>query len=120
MTDYFEEIASAAEQAVGSDRSIDGLIAHAVGCHMPRDPAGWPPHYTSSLDAAMSLRPEGWCVDAGTGGGPYGHRSWARCYPNNHRGQVDGTGNRDAATMALAICSATLRARVLNQQEGQD
>lgn len=109
MTD-FNEIADHCEKAAGPDRSIDGMIAMAVGASMPDDPAGWPPKYTASLDAAMSLKPDGWCIDAGTGGGDYIYGPWARCFPDTHQGQSAGTGNRNAATMALAICSAALRA----------
>lgn len=110
MTDL-SEIAQHCEEATGPDRSIDGMIAIAVGATMPDEPAGWPPKYTASLDAAMSLKPSGWCVDAGTGGGEYIYGPWARCFPDDRRGQSAGTGNRNAATMALAICSAALRAR---------
>lgn len=108
----FEEIADHCEAAAGPDRSIDGLIAERVFTSAQVDPVGWPPKYTESLDAAMSLKPTGWCIDAGTGGGPYQHRAWARCFPDNQHGQGAGTGNRDASTMALAICAAALRAAV--------
>lgn len=50
-----KEIAQGCEDATGPDRSLDGLIAQAVGCKKPDDPAGWPPAYTGSIDAAMTL-----------------------------------------------------------------
>lgn len=106
------DLADRCEELRQSDRALDKAIALAVfgteHCRYIDVPS-----YTASLDAAMSLKPEGWCVDAGTGGGPYANSPWARCYPDNQRGQMDGTGNRNAASMALAICSATLRARNL-------
>lgn len=61
------------------------------------------PHFTASLDAALTLVPEGWVVrlifDQG------GH---ARCYVNR-QGSIHTP--RQAPTPALALCAAALRAR---------
>lgn len=58
MTD---DIATHCEEATGPDRSIDGMIAESIGATMPNDPAGWPPRYTASVDAAMTLLPPRAC-----------------------------------------------------------
>jgi len=63
------------------------------------------PHFTASLDAALSLVPEGmrWCVDTCDGR--------PRCFvepPHPYPGQP-WWGN--ASTPALALCAAALRAR---------
>lgn len=71
--------------------------------------------YTSSVDSAAQLAPEGWCWSAGddyydpTPG-------WARVFPRVG-GQILGTGNRYSATPALALCAAVLRARAAMLQE---
>jgi hypothetical protein len=105
-------LADKCEGCRGPDRATDKAIALALlGPERFRDVEG--PNYTASLDAAMSLKPDGWCIDAGTGGGAYALGPWARCYPDTQRGQLDGTGNRNAATVPLAICSAALRARAI-------
>jgi hypothetical protein len=65
--------------------------------------------YTTSLDAALTLVPEGWCCDMGTGGAGYAEGSWARVYPQS--GQAHGTGNVSGQTLPLAICIAPLLAR---------
>lgn len=67
------------------------------------------PAFTSSLDAAMTLVPEGWCWMAG-------HRDFpkSRAYVNN--GELHMSGKSQwfevvAATPALALTAATLHAR---------
>ncbi len=109
-------LAERCEAATGADREIDaklaGIFSHSVesddgdfwwGAHdsLPvRVPA-----FTASLDAALTLVPEGWqwVVSqqlgqpfAGCGGSPTG--GWLAWHV-------------DAATPALALCAAALRAR---------
>ncbi len=73
MTSTLEELAVRVEGAAGPDREIDAQIAGGLGwCVGPegnrggrcgRTPQGtWKvvPRYTASLDAAMTLVPEGW------------------------------------------------------------
>jgi hypothetical protein len=106
MTDPATLIALAerCEQAAGPDRELDFAIAAGVG---------WPDspnlqqnarRYTESLDAAITLVPEGW--------------TWGRF----HSGVVEcmtlnGPGNSilfergEGNSSALALCAAALRAR---------
>lgn len=66
------------------------------------------PHPTASLDAAMTLVPEGMEWETGSAG-------WARLRPSGTLDQLDPRVVlvRKAATPALALCAAALRA--LNQ-----
>lgn len=102
MTD-FNEIAGHCEAANGPDRSIDGMIAEAVGATMPGDPAGWPPNYTSSVDAALTLA-----------GGLRGLTLMMRSNPDmGGRDWIVSAGsNRSAArSWPLALCAVGLRDR---------
>lgn len=100
------------EGAEGPSRELDAEIARSLG--RPWDyAADWGPRgrdkpvayaYTGSLDAAMSLVPEGmrWCVDT-CNGNP---RSFVE--PRHPYEGQPFWGN--AATPALALCAAALRA----------
>jgi hypothetical protein len=124
-------LAERCEQATGPDRELDTLIApHAgwkeagklsvMGSKMPAWlPPGKSgadnkvlkvPAFTASLDAAMTLVPEGWDWSAGTGRGT----GWATLgLPDDDQmgGSSDDEVSCDAATPALALCAAALRAR---------
>ena len=67
----------------------------------------WPiPHYTTSLDAALTLVPEGWQWDVRCAEFPQSCPT-AFCWPPGVRsGHAD-----EAATPALAFCIAALKAR---------
>jgi hypothetical protein len=104
------ELAKHCEAATGPDRSIDGLIAHAIGCSMPDDPAGWPPRYTASLDAALTLVPANHDIKITQASGP-GRRDWsARCQERDDWGSKPNYG-ANALGPALALTAAALRAR---------
>ena len=127
LTSLIERI----EAAKGSDGKLNAEIACAI--HFPAlRPArpddhkkfqnGIPPgdsdiwcptgflqarDYTGSIDAALTLLPEGldWLVrtgDRAAGGRPYGHV---------YEGNTYGLGEAFAATPALALLAAILRAR---------
>ena len=96
------ELAERVENATGSDRNLDADIMRAVGqAGLKADYQPTP--FTASLDAAMQLVPEGtlWRVNKWANGAdasvafvkPY--REGPRC---------------TAATPALALCAAALRA----------
>jgi len=73
-------------------------LAELTGC----------PRYTTSLDAAMGLVPEGWYWRGGNGDGfPARPHVWMQVFRGNYN-EHDGRG----ATVALALCIASLRARV--------
>lgn len=69
------------------------------------------PAYTSSLDAAMTLVPEVLEWETGSVG-------WARLRPADTLDQLDPRVVlvRKAATPALALCAASLRARASSEQ----
>ena len=104
-----KEIIEALEAAVGPDRSIDGMIAHAVNLHMPDDPEGWPLRYTESIDAAMTLVPEGWNRRASE---TDKHWWWAEL-----REGYETSYNRveigQSPSLPVSICIAALKARSL-------
>jgi hypothetical protein len=117
------EIAERVEALTGPDHTLDGEILVAFHPKLAGTPRAAAPYhrYTASLDAAMSLRPEGWRA---------GFEESARCDesdkayawvwpwessydPDCQEGQQ---GNPDAshgyaATPALALTAAALRAR---------
>jgi len=110
-------LAERVERARGPAFVIDAKIAAAVG--WPDDVV--PPAYTTSLDAAMTLVPDGagfnldrywiregvrWTTKIATGGIPENPRQVFDCW--------------DAYTAPLAIVAAALRARaaLLGQGEG--
>ncbi len=103
---------------------LNDAIAFAVGWRLnetiwwnPPD-GDWSlevPRYTTSLDAAVTLVPEGWIWQGGERYEDEKVGGWARVFP---RGAMNrGTGNRDAKTSALALCAAALRACVAMTKE---
>lgn len=118
------DLAARCEAAKGPDRKLEGAICLAVrglGAESPywqgvvRNPV---PNYTGSLDAAMTLVPEGagynldrywiregarWRVEISTGGIPEQPRQVFDCW--------------DACNGALATVAAALRARAAQAGE---
>lgn len=135
------ELAARIERAEGPDIALDCEVAialnlapagyeRAVVWGEPRpywwdrsDPKAdyWSvPAYTGSLDAAMQLIPEGWHVYEANFGDPTRGKWYAQAYvcilpyQTNDAGWATADGARDgarAATPALALCAAALRAR---------
>jgi hypothetical protein len=98
------DLAGRVEQLEGPDRELDEVIRHALeGWHKGARLTNNPP-VTASLDAAMSLVPEGWQWKAmsDNGGKPYA-RLW-RPEP------FATTFSDEAATPTLALTAACLRA----------
>lgn len=108
-------LAERVEKLTGPDRGVDEMIAREVLNWKP--PAGTGaisiftfPDFTASLDAAMTLVPEGWWVaklEQWRTGAPT--RTWAstlRLDPHNDE-EVHKSGKPSAA---LAICAVALRA----------
>lgn len=96
------EVAAYVEKLSGPDREVDAKIAAVMSGGWLRESVEVPA-YTGSLDAAMRLVPEGltgrmaWCAGART----------VTLMDAEQREAADGT----AATPALALCTAALRAR---------
>ena len=99
------ELAERCEAAEGPDRGLDMLICTALNTGRrtdPRDPG--PDRFTASIDAAMSLVPEGWnrsFTDDPDDLGCVIGELWTR--------KRNAVGH--AATPALALTAACLRAR---------
>jgi len=124
-------LAARAEAATGADRELDvaiGLLGRFYVAE-PRWPGAEPmigyvdddgarvepgngaqdslvPRYTASLDAALSLVPEGWGFGVRTTDDRQ-HTARASCWTEGNRGEYCYA----AATPALALCCAALRAR---------
>lgn len=86
---------------------IDGFKGIRYGAQRYVEPYGTLPCFTTSLDSAVTLVPKGHGWHGGDGYGST--KAWARVFP--HGRMAAGTGNREAATTALALCAASLRAR---------
>lgn len=120
MTDLLE-LAERLERATGPDRELDkaihGLLfpPRPVATDEDQPPPGfgsgflsgdyWGSGYTSSIDAAMTLVPEGWDrIEQEQSR----ERAWARI--TVHRNGFAPQYESRAATPALALCAAALRA----------
>lgn len=130
------ELIAKLETLSGPDRETDGLIFKAVtepGDHWhqfdvgddigeqslspvwyrrdPDDESAYeaPPFYTESIDAALTLVPEGreWRVDRRHSKGM--HPAYASIWASGAR-DIDFHANAHAKTPAIAICIASLRA----------
>ena len=115
-----DELAARCEAATGPDREIDAAIARCF-CHDVESDDGefwWGPYdatpervpdFTASLDAAMTLVPEGCYTKQGTYPARSKQRPWAQVYdatmPNFSYNECT------SATPALALCAAALRSR---------
>jgi hypothetical protein len=99
-------LAERVEKAQGADRHLDVDIYHAFG-----EPLGTgvalPPAFTASLDAAASLVPEGWGYWIDGSAPELGIT--VSVMPIDPADRRDKRG--DAATPALALTAAALRAR---------
>lgn len=113
--EQFEALALRCEQAVDSDGNLDKAILLALGYSWrgmdywhSDDKRIWrnPSNFTASLDAALTLVPEGWSVSVSINERhTWGQATMGRSYPTN---KTIATEHR---TPALALCAAALRAR---------
>ena len=105
----------------GPDREIDWQIAVAVGVKSEPRPKSWAgidqlqfltdlPRYTASLDAAMTLVPEDYAIDC-LKEGEVG-RWYVNMRPRNWIAEWECSR---AATPALALTAAALRARAAQE-----
>lgn len=121
------ELAAKCEAAAGPDRELDSAIVLALFDVDRGAKGGWcdargtvphPWNYTASLDAAMTLVPEG-CVLAVTNCDADGKRpDFAKASAIVARDPDGQVGPTVAATMPLALCAAALRARASSVQSG--
>ena len=109
------DLAARCESATGPSFALERDISEALGVPLTRP-------YTASIDAALMLVPEGWAWTAATywcegeDAPPY----YADCADlvTLNSGQDAPVFQGKAATPALALCAAALRARA--QIEGQE
>lgn len=115
MTDLISKLEAAAE----GSRELDKEIWKACGSHISTiGTERWPnrigevshfisiecPDYTTSIDAALVLVPEGWCWVAGNE-----LENFASVKPDHNA--HDKILSSSSATPALALCIAALKAR---------
>jgi len=120
MTDLIERLAA----AKGGDRELDAAIATQAGWDVRYDRNDPEPYYqpvpeyswqkvlpyTASVDAALTLVPEGWTTHH-YGQGPSGKpHTWNLCCIRDGEQRYTHTEGR-APTPALALCIAALQAR---------
>lgn len=116
------EVMGRLEQASEGSRELDEAIWELLGAYEPGAGTSLCRPYTTSIDAALALVPEGW--DWQLGLGAYGSSEskcgagpvWAFVMPQNIEqrrriGGPDGDILWGASTPALALCIAALRAR---------
>jgi hypothetical protein len=120
------ELAERCEQAGEGSRDLSDRIAEGAGYRednersphrwwfnpQGREFIGYPPDYSRSLDAAMTLVPEGHVMFvANTGVEDRSKPDFGRCSAIVGPPETTGTGYSTGATPALALCAAAIRAR---------
>jgi hypothetical protein len=108
MTDKLIELAERCEAATGPDREIDTLIGYAVD--LPTEDAQLP-RYTASLDAALTLVPEGWTFANLSQSDRKGWWCELRQGYLTSYDKVAFGSQLENASPALAVAAAALRAR---------
>jgi len=102
----------------GPSRALDADIHEALntipGTSWVAGSPSWQPYYTTSLDAAVTLVPEGWDVSL-YWGVPY-LKPCAQLETEAMRAKHQPPESADASTIALALCAAALRARATAAQ----
>jgi hypothetical protein len=105
------ELVERCEKATGPDLTLDAAIEKVVGAeHYTTALLSVTLCYTASLDAAMTLVPEGWSIVVGT----YGEQRmpFARLFPPDYANSpLEHQESNDCANMAIALCAAALRSR---------
>lgn len=128
MTDELLKLAERCEKATGPDREIDGDIQIEIDplCHSvtAADIFSESGHYvgrllayTASLDAAMTLVPEGFEFAVGSGRRAAMSETMKRPWGNVFAPDDIGSPADNAATPALALCAAALRARAASKDQ---
>lgn len=118
------QLAKRVEAATGPDRltdaeiyvDLDAKLENLDALAINGEVGSWVPAYTASLDAAMTLVPGGWDWSTGTGR----QRGWATLglpSASPFGSSDDEVCCDDAATPALALCAASLRAHASGETE---
>ena len=116
------ELIERIEALEGPDREVDRLVGRAAGWrHVPSGKYDWMkpsgmyctiglPPFTASLDAAMTLVPEGWSGLLGFRGTHDYIEERGHAHIQTIVGEKEAYA--EASTPALALCAAALRARL--------
>lgn len=105
MPENYEELARRCEEATGADRGIDAEIASLMHSSQGWHAADCLVDFTASTDAAITLVPLQMQFGVGRDNLIPGPEGWAWVSGD------DDTSIVKAATPALALCAASLRAR---------
>lgn len=129
LTRLIEELEKATGPSMELDEKIAGILgidrSECCGSFIQYDPeelpeccgkpiVGMPKQYTSSLDAAVSLMPEGWRTVHAEEYLVRGNWGWTlKSNDPAHGGRIDGGSFAAgmAKTPAIALCIAALKAR---------
>lgn len=95
------DLAARCESATGPSFALERDIYEALGVPLTRP-------YTANIDAALMLVPKGWAWMAGCDAG---ETFFATLCPTDESGIEADMIDTNAATPALALCAAALRAR---------
>ena len=107
MTDLIARLEEAAEGSHRLDAQIAGAVSVAI--LMDEDWSHTGPHYTTSIDAALTLVPEGWYVSIAYQDHNDANYSWNVAIVR--KGQAASAESGPRNSFALALCIAALRAR---------
>ena len=109
MKDLIHELKQATEGSRELDWNIHKFlnIVTDMGEYRTTMVGVWLPHYTTSLDAALTLVPEGWEWELEWEHSTVAETEIARCKMGDPLLFIDP----EAATPALALCIAALKAR---------
>lgn len=105
-----DDLIARLEKATGPDRDLD----HAIDTALLGEWTYYAPEYTASIDAALTLVPNGyrWLVrkhdGSKTWAGGKGAKSFANVYADEHESPMYEAWTQ---TPALALCIAALKAR---------
>lgn len=103
----FTDLIARLEAAPEGNRELDKAI-RAILPGETWDEFAVPLHYTTSTDAALTLKPEGWYLEMRTGYS-FG-KSIVMCLKPNESA-TEGRLASDGHTLPLAVCIEILRAR---------
>jgi hypothetical protein len=108
------KLASSVDGATAGSEYLDYSIQRVFGLRKPI------PAYTSSLDAAVMLIPESWSIyrlaHSHNCRGKFS--GWTAELYQANEAMIDAAVSAQAATAALAICAAALRAREARRLSG--
>lgn len=108
MTDTLAALIERLEKAEAGTFALDREIAEAVGWQ-GMEKGRRLPCYTTSIDAALTLVPEGWTSwEVGSRAGKTRFRAEVSRLPENH---IEDAVIGHARAPALALCIAALRAK---------